>query len=77
MLVQPKAEATLISMFWSRAVVQFCRTYPACPLVAYLFVQFKKVLMHANYFPLEKQELEAPAQVETTCIPVPTRVRKL
>lgn len=38
---------------------------------------WKKFWCMTNYFPLEKQELEAPAQVETTCIPVPTGVRKV
>lgn len=36
-----------------------------------------KGLICANYSPLEKQELEAPAQVETTCILEPTGVRKV
>lgn len=72
-----QADAMLISVFWLRAVVQFCRAYLACPLAAYLFPQFKEVLMHANYFPLEKEELEVPAQVETICIPVPTGVRRV
>lgn len=34
-------EATLMPMFCSRAVVQFCRSHPACLLVDCLLVQFK------------------------------------
>lgn len=75
LLVQ--AEGMLIPVFCSKALVQFCRIYLACSLVAYLFIQLKKILMHANYFALEKQELEAPSQVKTTCIPVPTGIRKV
>lgn len=76
MPVQPAAVAMLI-VFWLRVGAQICRTYPDCPLVTFLFFQFKEVLMDANYFTLEKQELEAPAQVETACIHVLTGVRKV